>query len=195
MNHPYGVNTWDSVPTIDEVNRSATSGFFCKGIGMFRDRSATSGGIQSWTRAHSAPWCEKWESRHSTASPERSNDNQSIKQGPYLLRNLPITHLNQLWVMNITYIQMARDLLNWQLPWTSTLDESRLIEYGCFDIPKELVGRGRRYIRIIRNYCTIQSNLFLAFPAGRSQLFGIAQYWYMLYWGLRINNRIIHCNT
>lgn len=27
---------------------------------------------------------------------------------PYLLRNLPVTHANQVWAMDITYVPMSR---------------------------------------------------------------------------------------
>ena len=40
--------------------------------------------------------------------PNLSKPKKENKKYPYLLRNVPITHANQVWSTNITYIKMDR---------------------------------------------------------------------------------------
>jgi putative transposase len=90
--------------------------------------------------------CAANRSRHcNTSKPEPGH-----KICPYLLRKLPVTHSNHVWVMDITYIPMARGfvypaavvdwfsrkVLSWRLSITMEVDfcikavEEAMARYG-----------------------------------------------------------------
>ena len=82
--------------------------------------------------------------------PHTSKRNKDHAVYPYLLRNMSITHANQVWAMDITYIPMkkgymylvavidiySRMVLNWSLSntmeaqWCKEVFEEALIQYG-----------------------------------------------------------------
>ena len=86
--------------------------------------------------------------RRSSSSPGKGH-----KRYPYLLRNLPITHVNQVWSADITYVPLLRGfmylvavidwysryVLAWQL--SNTLDGS-----FCLDVLRQALSTGRPQI-------------------------------------------------
>ncbi len=86
--------------------------------------------------------------RRSSSSPGKGH-----KRYPYLLRNLPITHVNQVWSADITYVPLLRGfmylvavidwysryVLAWQL--SNTLDGS-----SCLDVLRQALSTGRPQI-------------------------------------------------
>ena len=83
--------------------------------------------------------------RRSSSSPDKGH-----KRYPYLLRNLPITHVNQVWSADITYVPLLRGfmylvavidwhsryVLAWQL--SNTLDG-----IFCLDALRQALSKGR----------------------------------------------------
>jgi len=82
--------------------------------------------------------------------PKLSAPGKDLKKYPYLLRNLEVTHPNQVWSTDITYIRMqggfvyltavidwySRYVLSWKL--SNTLDSS-----FCIDALEEALGQGK----------------------------------------------------
>ncbi len=52
--------------------------------------------------------------------PRTTRPDSGHKVYPYLLRNLQIDKVNQVWATDITYIPMARGFICWQSSWTGT---------------------------------------------------------------------------
>jgi putative transposase len=70
--------------------------------------------------------------------PNLSRKDKAHKIYPYLLRNVPITHINQVWSADITYIRMVQGfmylvaIIDWYSPvWLAQPDRRYVLSWAC----------------------------------------------------------------
>ena len=83
--------------------------------------------------------------RRSSSSPGKGH-----KRYPYLLRNLPITHVNQVWSVDITYVPLLRGfmylvaVIDWHSRYALAWQLSNTLDGGfCLDALRQAFVKGR----------------------------------------------------
>ena len=83
--------------------------------------------------------------RRSSSSPGKGH-----KRYPYLLRNLPITHVNQVWSADITYVPLLRGfmylvaVIDWHSRYVLAWQFSNTLDGGfCLDALRQALVKGR----------------------------------------------------
>ena len=111
--------------------------------------------------------------RRSSSSPGKGH-----KRYPYLLRNLPITHVNQVWSADITYVPLLRGfmylvaVIDWHSRYVLAWQLSNILDGGfCLDALRQALVKGQLTI-----FNTDQGAQFTAdaFTACLQPIFGSA---------------------